>query len=62
MNRENFVTLNRTRLFTADQVVDIAQAEREKVLEQVRTERIRDESAGYPIFRILEELRKQEQG
>jgi hypothetical protein len=35
MNRETFVTLNRTRLFTADQVVDIAQAEREKVLDEV---------------------------
>lgn len=27
MNRESFVTLNRTRLFTADQVVDIVERE-----------------------------------
>ena len=32
MNRETFVTLNKTRLFTADQVVDIVQSERDTVL------------------------------
>ena len=35
MNRETFVTLNKTRLFTADQVVDIAESERDKVLDEV---------------------------
>ena len=35
MNRKTFVTLNKTRLFTADQVVDIVQIEREKVLDNV---------------------------
>ena len=35
MNRETFVTLNKTRLFTADQVVDIVQSERDKVLDAV---------------------------
>jgi hypothetical protein len=34
MNRETFVTLNKTRLFTADQVVDIVQSDREKVLDE----------------------------
>jgi hypothetical protein len=29
MNRETFVTLNKTRLFTADQVVDIVKSERD---------------------------------
>ena len=29
MNRETFLTLNKTRLFTADQVVDIVQSERD---------------------------------
>lgn len=31
INRETFVTLNRTRLFTADQVVDIVQSEINKI-------------------------------
>ena len=35
MNRETFVTLNKTRLFTADQVVDIVQSGRDKVLDDV---------------------------
>jgi hypothetical protein len=35
MNRETFITLNKTRLFTANQVVDIVQSERDKVLEIV---------------------------
>jgi len=35
MNRETFVTLNKIRLFTADQVVDIVQSERDKVLDMV---------------------------
>jgi len=35
MNRETFVTLNRTRLFTADQVVDIVESERDKVLDEL---------------------------
>jgi hypothetical protein len=35
MNREIFVTLNKTRLFTAYQVVDIVQSERDKVLKLV---------------------------
>jgi len=29
MNRETFLTLNKTRLFTVDQVVDIVQSERD---------------------------------
>ena len=38
MNRETFVTLNRTRLFPADQVVDIVQSEREKLLDRLDKE------------------------
>jgi hypothetical protein len=33
---------------------------REKVLEEVRSACINDESAGYPIFRILQELRSKQ--
>ena len=36
MNRESFTTLYKTRLFTADQVVDIVQSERDKVLDELR--------------------------
>ena len=35
MKRETFVTLNKTRLFTADQVVDIVQNERDKALDEL---------------------------
>jgi len=35
MNRETFVTLYKTRLFTADQVVDIVESERDKVLDEL---------------------------
>ena len=31
MNRETFITLNKTRLFTADQVVDIVKSEIDKM-------------------------------
>ena len=35
MNRETFVTLYKTRLFTVDQVVDIVESERDKVLDEL---------------------------
>jgi hypothetical protein len=35
VNRETFVTLYKNQLFTASQVVDIVQIEREKVLDEL---------------------------
>ena len=62
MNRETFLTLNKTRLFTADQVVDIVQSERDTcpqnkiwqhcpVAEQIRKQE-RDKVLDEVILRI----------
>jgi hypothetical protein len=60
MNRETFVTLYKTRLFPADQVVDIVEREQEKLLCELLAYIHPDSNAGCVIKEKLAELRQKE--
>ena len=60
MNRETFVTLNKTRLFTADQVVDIVQSERDTISKELALELCMDarKDAREKVLNRAEQLEK----